>query len=285
MKFKQIKSTDENVSKFVFKGDDIAVEAVLYKYPTYQERTVLCISTQCGCPIGCKFCGTGKFFIRNLSYEEIIEQVTATLSTIDCNIQEIKKLQIMFMSMGEPFLNYENVSIAIKSLHSMFPNAQLLISTSAPQTSILDNFENFINLSKKITKIGLQFSLHESNTQTRSKLINSTPVWLIAKLGEFWAEQVGRQPFFNYCVHKNNSKIENILELKEFFNPSVWQCTLSVICEKDSTLKKSYEDQKEIISNFNSLMIENGYSTRIFNPSGKDDIGGGCGQLWFFQKF
>ena len=108
MEHKVFYSSDTNVAKFVFtKGKDTAVEAVLYRYEEYRKRTVICCSTQCGCPIGCKFCGTGKFFVRNLTAEEIIEQVKTVLSTIDCDTKDIEKLQIMFMSMGEPLHNWE----------------------------------------------------------------------------------------------------------------------------------------------------------------------------------
>jgi len=126
------------VSKFVFeKGAEkglkgIAVEAVLYRYNSYAERTVICCSTQCGCPVGCVFCGTGKFFVRNLLADEIIEQITSIMDNVDCEPNKIKKFQIMFMSMGDPFLNYQNVAKSIKKLHAIYPNAQLLISTSAP---------------------------------------------------------------------------------------------------------------------------------------------------------
>jgi 23S rRNA (adenine2503-C2)-methyltransferase len=54
---KKINSSNENVSKFVFTTDDAVAEAVLYKYPTYADRTVICCSTQSGCAVGCRFCG------------------------------------------------------------------------------------------------------------------------------------------------------------------------------------------------------------------------------------
>lgn len=57
MKTKRIDSSDKNVSKYVFYLGNTVAEAVLYKYNTYEERTVICCSTQSGCPIGCRFCG------------------------------------------------------------------------------------------------------------------------------------------------------------------------------------------------------------------------------------
>ena len=76
------KFEDGDVSKYVFVKDDACYEAVLYKYPTYEERTVLCVSTQCGCPVGCTFCATGKRFVRNLTSDEIIEQVQYIMTDI-----------------------------------------------------------------------------------------------------------------------------------------------------------------------------------------------------------
>lgn len=176
MEYKIFESSDTNVKKFVFewRANEITkkgiAEAVLYRYGEYSKRTVICCSVQSGCPVGCTFCGTGKFFVRNLDWSEIVEQVTTVLSTIDCDTKDIKKFQIMFMSMGEPFLNYINLERAIESLHDLYPNAQLLISTSAPST-LYYAMSEFIELSKRIPQVGLQFSVHESTDEARAKLI------------------------------------------------------------------------------------------------------------------
>jgi 23S rRNA (adenine2503-C2)-methyltransferase len=287
MQYKKIDSTDTNVSKFIFEGDDIAVESVLYRYGSYRERTVICCSTQCGCPVGCKFCGTGKFFVRNLTVQEIIEQTMVVLDHIDCPTSEIQKFQIMFMSMGEPFYNYRNVSESIKILHDYFGNAQLLVSTSYPSNLLNEYYGDFIQLSQDIDKIGLQFSVHESNDDERKKLIspNIPPLKELSRFGEMWAGRVGRKPFFNYCVHGGNSNQKNVKELKNIFNPAVWECTLSVICESDNTMKNAVESKLELIRCFAKKMEDAGYSIRVFNPAGQDDIGGGCGQLWYFQEW
>lgn len=292
MEYKIFRSSDTNVAKFVFEKKEtdkvkgIAVEAVLYRYNSFKERTVICCSTQCGCPVGCAFCGTGKFFVRNLTSDEIVEQVEVALHTIDCPTDEIAKFQIMFMSMGEPFLNYTNLEGAIITLAEKYPNAQLLVSTSAPK-SITANFGRFINLSKKYEKVGIQFSVHESSDDRRAKLI-PTPTSLLSEigiLGEEWAAQTGRRPFFNYCVHEGNNKQEDIKCLLKSFNPYVWECTLSVICEKDNTVKNAIEEKLDIIKDFSKRMAAAGFSLRVFNPAGQDDIGGGCGQLWYFQDW
>lgn len=286
MQHRIFRSGDTNVSKFVFEKRDIAVEAVLYRYNSYQERTVICCSTQCGCPVGCAFCGTGKFFVRDLTSEEIVEQVKTVLSYIDCDTKDIQKFQIMFMSMGEPFLNYAELQVAIQVLHNIYPNAQLLVSTSAPKNMFLF-FNQFIELSKRIDKVGIQFSVHESNDQDRKRLIHTatTSLMSIGVLGEQWAVASGRKPFFNYCVHENNSSDKNVAELLEHFNPDVWECTLSVICEKDNTMQNAITNKLDLLKRFSNKMLDAGYSIRVFNPAGQDDIGGGCGQLWYFQEW
>lgn len=286
-KVKEFKSSDTNVSKFVFEWDynKAIAEAVLYRYGSYMERTVICCSIQSGCPVGCTFCGTGKFFIRNLTKDEIVKQVVHCLSRIDCPTYDIKKFQIMFMSMGEPFLNYVELESAILELHHSFPNADLLVSTSAP-ISILNHIGDFIRLSV-IPKVGLQFSVHESLDARRGKLIptNTCSLRQISAIGELWASFVGRKPFYNYCVHEGNNTYEDAVRLVKLFNPNVWETTLSVICEKDESVSNSIQRQLEIVTDFSKRMTELGASIRVFNPAGQDDIGGGCGQLWYFQEW
>ena len=286
---KKFESSDTNVSKFVFEfnnGEAIA-EAVLYRYGSYKNRTVICCSVQSGCPIGCTFCGTGKLFIRNLSSTEIVHQVTKCLETIDCDPNEIEKFQIMFMSMGEPFTcNFIELTLAIKMLHYKYPKADLLISTSAP-INMVHSLPAFIKLSQDIPKIGLQFSIHESTDEARAKLIPTKTSTLrqIAAMGELWAAYTGRKPFFNYCVHEGNSSQVDANRLYDLFNPDVWEATLSVICEKEESMKSSIDRQLTLIEKFSQKMSKNHFSFRVFNPAGQDDIGGGCGQLWYFQEW
>ena len=288
MEVKQFKSGDTNVSKFVFEWDSPKgiAEAVLYRYGAYKERTVICCSVQSGCPVGCSFCGTGKFFIRNLTKSEIISQVNHCLSTIDCDTTEIKKFQIMFMSMGEPFLNYKELKLAIIELHDLYPNADLLVSTSAPSV-IYKHIGDFIELSKLIPKVGLQFSVHESTDDNRKKLIptNTCTLRQISAIGNLWASFVGRKPFYNYCVHEGNCYLNDASKLVDLFDPTVWETTLSVICEKDESVANSIDRQLVMIKDFSTRMTTLGASVRVFNPAGQDDIGGGCGQLWYFQEW
>ena len=145
-------SSEGNVWKYVFTSDNAVAEAVLYRYEDFYKRTVICCSTQSGCPVGCKFCGTGKKFIRDLTAKEIVQQIIVVLhNKMIYDVDEKgERFQIMFMSMGEPMLNWDNVARAIETLHDMFPNAELLISTMAPKS---EDYGRLISLSKKIDKV------------------------------------------------------------------------------------------------------------------------------------
>ncbi len=281
---KVVASTDANVHKLVFDFGDAVAEAVSYKYPTYEERTVICCSTQSGCPVGCRFCGAGDSFVRSLTGDEIVEQVATVFTTHGINPAAVRRGQIMFMSMGEPLLNKQGLTDAIEKLAILYPNFALLISTSAPRV----NYTWVIELSARHPQVGLQFSVHESTDAARDALIpfpNKLALKEIANVGEEWAEATGRQPFFNYCAHAGNTSDDDVGRLRALFNPLVWQCTVSVICERDEGVAAANARQEALATGFMSKMVAEGYSTRCFNPAGQDDIGGGCGQLWFVQDW
>lgn len=281
---KTIKSSDENVSKYVFTKDNAVAESVLYKYPTYNERTVICCSTQSGCPVGCRFCGAGDYFVRNLTAEEIVSQPVKLIKDTGISAAQMKRLQIMFMSMGEPMLNQKALLPALITLHKEFPNAALLISTTGPSV----DYSDFTLVSREINTIGLQFSIHESTDEKRNKLIpfkKKMTLEEISRVGNEWHKATERRPFFNYCVHDKNNTDEDVENLVRLFDPTIWNATLSVICERDEHVAAANERQRSLTEDFSSKLLQQSYNVRVFNPAGQDDIGGGCGQLWFVQKW
>ncbi len=287
---KVFESSEGNVWKYVFDTEfkDAIAEAVLYRYGSFEERTVLCISVQSGCPVGCTFCGTGNKFIRNLTAYEIIQQVNLVLS--DKKIYDIdatcKKFQIMFMSMGEPFLNYKQVEFAIDGLSLRFPHADLLVSTIGPNT-LMQHGKKFIAQSCRINKIGLQFSIHASTNKKRSKiipLVHKLCLHEIRDYGVQWWHQTGRKVYLNYCITPE-FRTKDIVNLVNMFPANVFCFTFSVLCSPDENMKDAGFRNLTYIRSIEAMFQEFGYDTRIFDPAGQDDIGGGCGQLWYVQKY
>ena len=275
----------EHVKKYVFEKDDIAIESVLYKYPTYDERTVLCISTMCGCPMGCRFCGTGDYFVRNLTAEEIIGQAEYILSSQIEGVDplSIKKLQIMVMSMGEPALN-KALEQAFDVLYTKYPNAALLISSSGPKV----DYGWVIDMSVRIPTVGLQFSIHESTDEARDKLIpfkKKLTLEEISDIGQQWWKATKRKPYFNYCAHDGNNSDMDVMRLWTLFDPRIWEATVSVICERDAHAEAKNDYQRDLAIEFGNKLVTEGYNVRVFDPAGQDTIGGGCGQLWYVQDW
>lgn len=288
---KCFESSEGNVWKYVFaqEGDRPAVaETVLYRYEDFMKRTVICCSTMSGCPVGCVFCGTGKKFVRNLKAEEIVQQIMEVLKDkgINNTMYVCEKFQIMLMSMGEPMLNWDEVEKAIRILNIQYPNAQLLISTIG-----VDNDEVFgriISLSKEIDKLGLQFSIHKAFDQERNYLIpfeNKMPLRKIRDAGIIWWKETGRKVFLNYCIDGENNTKQDANELKTLFSPMVFNMTFSVVCSADENMKDKGFKKLEEINGFSNGFLKDGYNTRVFDPAGQDDIGGGCGQLWYVQEW
>jgi 23S rRNA (adenine2503-C2)-methyltransferase len=285
---KRFDSSEGNVFKYVFTGDDFVAEAVLYRYEDFYKRTVICCSTMSGCPVGCKFCGTGNKFVRNLTSDEIVGQINYILA--DQNIEDVdskgERFQIMFMSMGEPFLNYMPVHNSIVDLHKLYPNAELLVSTIGPNEP--DAFRYFMALSKKIDKVGLQFSIHKAFNGERDRLIpyeNKYNLQQIRDYGLLWWKETGRHPYLNYCIDGTNNGDCSAMELMTLFSPMVFNFTFSVVCSKDENMKNAGYKNLDKIREFEQRFLEGGYNTRIFDPAGQDDIGGGCGQLWYVQQW
>jgi 23S rRNA (adenine2503-C2)-methyltransferase len=281
---KEYQSSNENVKKIVFTKEDAVYEAVLYKYPTYEERTVLCVSVQSGCAVGCTFCGTGKKLIRNLTVEEILEEVEYALRDID--VPNVKRLQIMFMSMGEPFHNFDNFKHVLKKLYKLYPNAALLVSSIAPRKQ--KEFAEFLQLSQEIPNIGLQFSVHKSNDTERNVLIPFASKFTLAELRDYgieWFVKTGRKPYFNYCVDGKNNTEQDYINIRNLFPPNVFCATLSVVCSADETMTDAGFRNLEVIHEFQQKFLKDGYNVRVFDPAGQDDIGGGCGQLWYVQDW
>lgn len=127
----EVTSDDGQTTKFLFRTtDDKMIEAVIMRH--LSGRNTLCVSSQAGCPMACSFCATGKLgLIRNLEFYEIIDQIMIANLML---AKEDKKIRnVVYMGMGEPMLNYENVALSIHIASSQkkldLSNRRITIST------------------------------------------------------------------------------------------------------------------------------------------------------------
>lgn len=142
--------------------DGLKVESVLMRHK--DNRNTVCVSSQIGCPLACSFCATGKMcFKRNLDYWEIIEQVLFFGRRLK---KENKKItNIVFMGMGEPFLNYENVVEAIKTLND---KEGFNLGARRFSISTVGIIEGIKKLQEEKLEINLAVSLHATNEDRKS---------------------------------------------------------------------------------------------------------------------
>jgi len=172
---KTFESSDEKTIKAAIEFDGEIVETVLIKH---QERNTVCLSSQIGCSIGCDFCATGKLgLIRNLTDWEIVSQALFFARLLKKDNEKINNL--VFMGMGEPMQNYQNVMSAIKILNK---ETGLNIGARKISISTAGVIEGIKKLSHEEMQLNLAISLHAPNNTLRNKLIPLNKTIPIEKL-------------------------------------------------------------------------------------------------------
>ncbi|MCD6427785.1 MAG: 23S rRNA (adenine(2503)-C(2))-methyltransferase RlmN [Caldisericaceae bacterium] len=200
--FKKVSTLGDTnkTQKFLFElKDKRLIETVLIKENTKKGkfRNTLCVSSQVGCAMGCKFCATGKMgFIRNLSAGEIIEQLLY--------IEDAEKIQnIVFMGMGEPLANYENVKKAIEIISDPRGRAlgrrKIVVSTSG----IIDKIYKLTN---ELKSVRLAVSLHSAFQEKRNFLMPGLKIYKIEDLMQaisYYTQKTGNTVTIEYLLIKD----------------------------------------------------------------------------------
>tara|TARA_Y100000816_G_C26092752_1_gene577736 strand:+ start:1019 stop:2044 length:1026 start_codon:yes stop_codon:yes gene_type:complete len=267
---KKLKSKNEDTIKYLFKTNDHKlIESVSM---IDSGRHTLCISSQIGCSVDCDFCATGKMgIIRNLNCGEIIQQL------ISISAERKQKItNIVFMGMGEPFLNYANVIKACEIINDPsgfnLSSKRITISTSG----ILPIMKQFI-LEKH--KYKLAISLNASNNSDRDKLIPINKKWPIEDILDTikdYKYQKYRPIMFEYVLIDGvNDSIENAIELSKLLKKI--HCKINIIPYNET--EKNYKRSKNIEKFVTKLNeIKSNYRVLIRWSKGQD-IDAACGQL------
>jgi 23S rRNA (adenine2503-C2)-methyltransferase len=281
LKIKDFINSSDGTQKILFElTDGYFIEAVVI--PENYERYTLCLSTQAGCMLDCAFCATGKLkFGRNLETGEIIAQLLEAE-----NITTKKITNIVYMGMGEPLLNYDNVLRSLKILTEartkLIGKKRITLST----VGILPEMQKFRNDNPGV-KIAL--SLHATTDEQRQKIIPIAKKW---KLREILDEleliyQKFRDPItFEYILFKdfNDSDIDakRLSKICRAFpsKVNIIPYHQSDIVTKDVELKAS---SKMEIEKFANKLRQSGINVFVRDSSGLD-INAACGQLALYVK-
>ena len=269
-------SKDGTTKKFLFKliqTNDL-IEGVLLKY---KYGYSLCVSTEVGCPMGCKFCASGLDGIkRRLSAGEILSQVLAVNKYIGGNATERMVTNIVLMGSGEPLDNFDNVVKFVKLVQS---TNSLNISPrkiSLSTCGLVDKIYDLTNLDLKLT---LTISLHATTDVVRKKIMKVANVYSINDLLtalKYYYEKTNKRIIFEYIlldVNTTDEDVKNIVKISHMFD-----CHFNFIRYnevKESGLKGLSEQD---VQKFFNKIKSAGVSATIRRTLGSD-VEGACGQL------
>jgi len=248
--------------------------------PTFRRSTI-CVSSQVGCAVNCQFCLTARLGIRrNLTPGEIAGQVAAVLNRHQVELGSSRgnptpaRINLVFMGMGEPFLNYDNFIAAVRLLTQMpIPESRMTVSTSGILSGILA-------FAKEEVRPKLAVSLNASNDQVRESIMPITRKWNIAALLEGLSTIPLRNRewiTFEYVllggVNDSPAHCQELIALLTGL-----RCKVNLIVWNSGPDMPFHEPTRAEALAFQNRIVAAGIPAYIRRPRGRD-IYAACGQL------
>ena len=273
IKNKQI-SKDGTIKWLIELTDKNLVETV---YIPSETHATLCISSQVGCTLNCKFCHTGvQPLVKNLSSNEIISQILIAKDELNDWKEQKKINNIVYMGMGEPFYNFENIKKSVEILKDEnglnFSNKKITVSTSGISP----------NIKKAADELGtyLALSLHASNDEIRNTIMPINKKYniqdIINNCNEY-AKKNGEKIFIEYVLLKDVNDSEKCAkELSKIM--SRFPSKLNLIQFNPWPGVKYLPSSEKQTSKFINIIKDNGHIVTLRKSRGKDILGA-CGQL------
>lgn len=266
--------SNDGTTKMAFKlHDGMMVEAVLI--PS-QKRATACISCQAGCALGCAFCATGKLgFKRNLTASEIYEQIYYVKSLAEETGYNFTN--IVYMGMGEPLLNYDNV---MRSIEMVTTKAGLEMSPSRITLSTAGLADQIRRLADDDIKFNLAISLHSAINETRDTLMPINKKFDLGELSEaikYFVEKTGSRPTFEYLLLDNvNDSLADARALADFCRS--FPVKINLIEYNPTDGDPFSKASKERLDGFVKVLEGRNMIVHVRHSRGKD-IDAACGQL------
>ena len=276
----RVVSDDGDTIKLLLKlTDNNSVETVLMQYDSSKigghPRSTICVSTQIGCAMGCVFCATGQMgFEANLKAEHIVCQVIHFAEILQERGEHVTNL--VFMGMGEPMANYDEMIRAVKILtHDRgfgLGQRHITISTIGLRTGIE-------KLAKENLQIGLAISLHAPNNELRKKLVpTATPnsVEEIIEMGRDYFKKTGRRVTFEYALMAGvNDSPNTATELARLLKGNGSHVNLIPINPTAGNFQRPSKDNVRV---FEQILSKAGINCTVRIEKGTE-ISAACGQL------
>ncbi|MBE6068272.1 MAG: 23S rRNA (adenine(2503)-C(2))-methyltransferase RlmN [Clostridium lundense] len=268
---KMLKSKNEDTYKFLFEyADNNVIETVVMKY---NHGNSICVSTQVGCKMGCKFCAsTLDGVIRNLTSGEILGQILRAEEATGERISNI-----VMMGSGEPLDNYDNV---LKFIHIVNSSYSLNIGQRHITLSTCGIVPKIIDLANEELQITLAISLHAPSDDIRKNMMPVAYKYSIEELlkaCEFYIKKTNRRITFEYALVSGvNDSDNHAQELSRKLKGMLCHVNLIPVNEvKESGFERS---TNENIKRFSNILIKNGIEATVRREMGSD-INAACGQL------
>jgi len=271
---KVLVSEDGFTRKYLYRlSDHSAIETVLMEY---DQRQTVCISSQVGCALGCSFCATGNMgYTRNLNRGEIIEQVLKSAAVVKLHGYELTN--VVFMGMGEPFHNYENVLSSIKVLNDSQGFGMGMRRFTISTVGIVPAIRKF---ALEGTQINLAISLHAADDQLRSSILpvnNKYPIRELMSACDFYLGETNRRITIEWALIEGvNDSPEQAEKLSTLLQDKLFHVNLIQLNPVEHYPGQPSRDQSA--SEFQKVLLRAGIPCTIRLRRGVD-IQAGCGQL------
>ncbi|MBU1037888.1 MAG: 23S rRNA (adenine(2503)-C(2))-methyltransferase RlmN [Candidatus Omnitrophica bacterium] len=266
------RSASDGTTKYLLKLEDAStIETV---FLPERDRATICLSTQVGCKFACSFCASAPFgFVRNLKASEILDEVLFVRSK-----NPAKPLtNLVFMGIGEPFDNYDNVMKAVKLFND--PDA-FHIGARKITISTCGIIPGISKLEREGLQIELSISLHSADDDIRSKLVPINKKYRVKELMRACNEYIkntGRVITFEYILIKGaNASAADAMKLVKLVKGM--KCKVNTIAYNKIRIKGYTEPSPAEVKAFLKILRDNGINA-IHRKSRGEDIDAGCGQL------
>jgi 23S rRNA (adenine2503-C2)-methyltransferase len=289
-----LESADKNTIKAALSFEDGRVETVLMRHGDKKladqspggGRNTVCVSSQIGCLLGCEFCLTGQGgFERNLDHYEIVEQVLFFARYLRRSPQgetdggaEERVSNVVFMGMGEPLLNYDEVMKAIRFLND---EETFNIGARKISVSTVGIIEGIKKIANEPLQINLALSLHAPDDELRRQLMpvaKNNPLKSLLKTMKSYIDKTNRKVMIEYLMlDRVNDSSAQAKELAVLLKENLGRLFMVNLISYNET-QKFRTSPPAVISEFKKILEKEGIETVQRFKLGRD-IQGACGQL------